>query len=111
MDYRQIQTFLAVAKYKNMTTVGEHLYITQSTVSYRIKCLEDELNTVLINRKKGTGNITLTDQGINFIKIAQEWMDVYQKTQEFVQRDKKVQIRIAAPECIHYLFKNRFKVI
>lgn len=109
MELKQIETFLQVVADRNMSKAAETLYITQSTVSYRLKTLEDELETVLIARKKGTQNITLTPQGEEFVPLAQEWLELYHKTQAFCGKGEPLRLRIAAPESINYLLRDTYR--
>ena len=61
MDFRQLESFVAIAKFKSFSKAAERLYLTQPTVSNHIQNLEKELGTILLNRfnKK----ITLTNAG------------------------------------------------
>lgn len=109
MELKQIETFLQVVADGNMSKAADALYITQSTVSYRLRTLEDELGTVLIERKKGTQNITLTSSGKKFIPLAQEWFDVYKKIQVFCVEDKAARLYVAAPESLNFLLSDAYK--
>ena len=112
MELKQIETFLAVVHYRNMTKAAEALYITQSTASYRLKALEEELQTVLVVRKKkGAQSIGLTPQGERFIEIAKEWLSVYQKTQAFCEASRVCNLRIATPESLNWLMQNTYRQI
>lgn len=111
MEFKQIETFLKVQEYQNMTKAADALYITQSTVSYRLKSLEDELGTQLIARKKGTQTVMVTSQGKQFVPIAKEWMRVYQMTQKFCRGSRILQLRIVAPESIHNYFRETYQLI
>ncbi|NCC25369.1 MAG: LysR family transcriptional regulator [Deltaproteobacteria bacterium] len=50
MEFRHIETFIAVATFSSFRKAAEHLNLTQSTVSAQIKTLEERLGTVLFNR-------------------------------------------------------------
>ena len=63
MNQAEIETFLMIVKTKNITKTAENLFLSQPTVSHRLKLLEDELNVKLLNRKKGYKQIELTTQG------------------------------------------------
>ena len=43
MNEEQIETFLAVARYKTFTRAAELMFLTQPTVSHRINTLEKEM--------------------------------------------------------------------
>lgn len=68
MDFKQLETFVAVVKLKSFSKAAENLFITQPTVSNHILNLEKELNTVLINRTNK--NVTLTTAGTLLYKYA-----------------------------------------
>lgn len=61
MDIKQLEVFIAVAKHQSFSKAARELFLTQPTVSSHIQNLENELQTVLINRNNK--NITLTDSG------------------------------------------------
>ena len=50
MDVKQLEAFVAVAKYKNFSKAARELFLTQPTVSAHIQNLEKELGTILFNR-------------------------------------------------------------
>ena len=61
MEFRQLNTFIQVAKFQSFSKAAEHLGYSQSAVTVQIRMLEKELNTRLFDRmgKK----ILLTSQG------------------------------------------------
>lgn len=61
MDFRQLETFVAVARFKSFSKAADHLFLTQPTISSHIANLEKELNTILINRS--SRKISLTKAG------------------------------------------------
>ena len=63
MNISEIETFLMIVKTKNITKTAENLFLSQPTVSHRLKSLEEELGVKLIARKKGHKQIELTSQG------------------------------------------------
>ena len=56
-----LYSFTAVAKHMSFTKAAEELCITQSAVSHRIRCLEQELGFPLFHRL--TRKIILTEEG------------------------------------------------
>ncbi len=58
MDFRQLETFVEVAKMKSFSKAANNLYITQPTVTNHIQSLEKELDTILINRLGKTISLT-----------------------------------------------------
>ena len=68
MDTELARTFLAVISSGNFVKAAERLYVTQSTVSARIKTLEDQLGCRLFIRNKS--QTTPTAAGRQFQKYA-----------------------------------------
>ncbi|MGN0205302.1 MAG: selenium metabolism-associated LysR family transcriptional regulator [Coprococcus sp.] len=58
MDFKQLQSFIAVVKHKSFTTAAEELGISQPTISTHIRILEEELNSRLIIRTAKSFEIT-----------------------------------------------------
>ncbi|MDD4569427.1 MAG: selenium metabolism-associated LysR family transcriptional regulator [Tepidanaerobacteraceae bacterium] len=61
MDFRQLESFVAIVKHNSFTRAAEELYLTQPTLTGHIQSLESDLETVLFNRCGKT--ITLTEAG------------------------------------------------
>ena len=53
MDLSEIETFLTIVNTKSITKTADILFLSQPTVSHRLKSLEKELGFPLIVRKKG----------------------------------------------------------
>ena len=68
-----IDAFLAIVQTQSLSKAAELLHLTQATVSYRLKILEQEMGAILIERGKGSQKIALTPFGENFIAIAERW--------------------------------------
>ena len=61
MDFRQLESFVAIVKHGSFTKAAEGLFLTQPTLTGHIQSLENELGTVLLNRCVKT--VTLTEAG------------------------------------------------
>ncbi len=61
MDFKQLESFVTIAKLKSFSKAADKLYLTQPTISNHIHLLESELGTILFNRTNK--NITLTRAG------------------------------------------------
>jgi DNA-binding transcriptional LysR family regulator len=70
MEFKQIQTFVAVAETLHFRHAAEQLRIAQPHVSRRIKQLEDELDVALLYRDKR--NVRLTEAGEVFLVEAKK---------------------------------------
>lgn len=61
MDIKNLETFVMVNELKSFTQAAQRLGFTQSTVSFQIKQLENELGIPLFERISHT--VTLTNEG------------------------------------------------
>ena len=65
---QQLRILKAIVSKKNFTNAASSLYISQPSLSKQIKILEENLNTVLINRERN--NISLTESGRVFLQYS-----------------------------------------
>ena len=70
MELRNLITFIHVAELGSFTKAAEQLGYSQSTVSFQIKQLEDELDCLLFERINHT--ITLTERGRELVSYAHQ---------------------------------------
>lgn len=68
MEFKQLESYAAVVRYKSFTKAAENLYISQPTISTHIRALEEELNARLIMRT--TKNIEVTAEGMKVYEYA-----------------------------------------
>ncbi len=68
MDIDQAKTFLAITAHGSFLEAAKHLHLTQSTVSARIRRLEDELGSRLFVRNRA--GTSLTPAGRRFLDYA-----------------------------------------
>ncbi len=68
MNISQLETLLTISKTMSFRKAGELLNLTQPAVSAQMKSLEDEFQTVLIDRNQP---VTLTESGKLFLTHAQ----------------------------------------
>lgn len=69
MDFKQLSTFVTVAKCRNFTRAAEKLFISQPTVSAHISALESELKCTLFVRT--TKAIEITQEGMELFECAE----------------------------------------
>ena len=101
MNFSEIETFLMIVQTKNITKTSENLFLSQPTVSHRLKALEDELNTKLIVRKKGHKTIELTPKGEEFISIAQRWMTLWREMQMIQSGQEKILLTVGCIDTLN----------
>lgn len=100
MHESRIETFLAIAETRNITDASSKLYLSQSTVSTRLKQLEDYLGYKLFFRNKGLTKIDLTERGEAFLPLANEFIQLTNKMKESKFISSKIKISIAATNSI-----------
>ena len=77
MNTFQLACFVAVAETCSFARAGERLHVTQPTVTYQIKMLEQELGTALFYRS--TRNVALTQNGQLFLEDARQILALEQQ--------------------------------
>ena len=68
MELHQLEYVVALEKYKSFSIASESIHISQPTMSYGIKTLEQELGVKLFSRT--TRSVRLTDAGKEFLHYA-----------------------------------------
>lgn len=96
MTTAEIQAFLAIAKHMNITRAAETLFISQSSLSTRLKTLERELGCTLFIRNKGQKEIILTDSGQKFLPMAQEYENLMDRMMKLNGSQSKTTLRVAS---------------
>lgn len=96
MDSDLLKTFLEVSKTKHFGKAAEALYLTQSTVSFRIRQLETQIGSELFTRHRN--NIRLTKAGESLIPYAEKLMDTWLMAKKAVLNSQQhKEFSIAAP--------------
>ena len=80
MEIRVLRYFLEIAREGSMTAAAEVLHVSQSALSKQMKELEYELGKKLFRR--GSRNVSLTDEGILLRRRAEDILDMVDKTTE-----------------------------
>ena len=76
MDLNDMKVFLAIVQTGSITAAADSLFISQPTISYRMKNLEKELGVRLIQRGQGIHCLDLTPAGERLVEYAQRWLDL-----------------------------------
>lgn len=108
MEIRNLITFMHVAELNSFTKAASQLGYSQSTISFQIKQLEDELNCMLFERINHT--ITLTKTGQELLKYAQNIVNLTEQFKNNLSNNQEVSgfIHIVSPDsiCENLLRKN-----
>lgn len=73
MDFKQIEAFVNVVRYKSFSKAADATFFTQPTISTHIRNLEKELGVKLLDRKSRI--VEMTPQGAKFYKYAVEMIN------------------------------------
>ena len=72
MTQQTIEAFLAVVRTGSLSGAAQSLYITQPAVSRHLRALERELDCTLLLRQRGRRQVELTEQGRDFVRVAEK---------------------------------------
>lgn len=90
IETRLLRYFLTVAKEQNITNAAKELHITQPTLSRQMALLEEEIGAKLFVR--GNRTLSLTNEGILLRRIAEEILELVQKTEEeLLTREEQIE--------------------
>ena len=119
MQLRNLITFIHVAELGSFTKAADQLGYTQSTVSFQIKQLEEELDCLLFERINHT--ITLTERGQELVYYAHQVRALTDEFKEKTSREDQLagHIRIVTPDSVcedmvnsHYIdFHSKYPLI
>lgn len=100
MNLRFVEAFYWVATLQSVSRAAEKLFITQSAMSSRIASLEDELGTVLLDRRNK--QFRLTFAGERFLKHATRLLEMQREIKLEMGGDAplEVQMRVGAIESV-----------
>ena len=96
MTEQAIEVFLTVAQRGTLSDAAQALFISQPAVSRHIRSLEEELGCSLMVRGKGKRRMELTEQGREFIQVAEKWRQVWQEAREVASVDRKRKLNVAS---------------
>lgn len=119
MELRNLITFTHVAELGSFTKAADLLGYSQSTVSFQIKQLEEELSCLLFERINHT--ITLTERGHELMYYAQQVRVLTDECRESLNREEELsgEIHIVTPDSVcegmvntHYIsFHEKYPMI
>ena len=99
-----VEAFLAVVRAQSISRAAEGLYTAQSTISHRLKKLEQILGATLVERGKGKKEIRLTPTGEEFVKLAERWDSLLRETQILKVQGPKLALSVGAVDSLNTCF-------
>ena len=100
MELRNLITFIHVAELGSFTRAAEQLGYSQSTISFQIKQLEDELDCLLFERINHT--ISLTDRGRELVSYAHRVRELTDNFKESLAKEEGCcgHVHIVTPDSV-----------
>ena len=100
MELRNLITFIHVAELGSFTKAAEQLGYSQSTISFQIKQLEDELDCLLFERINHT--ISLTERGYDLVSYAHQVRALTDAFKESMLKEQECSghIHIVTPDSV-----------
>lgn len=97
MNLTGLRTFLTIAECGSLVRASERLNVTQSTVTARLKNLEDELGQSLFHRQKSGAELTLA--GIRFKRYAEAMAGLWRQARQETARatDSGTAVNLTCP--------------
>ena len=89
MTHTEIECFLAICRHKTGIRAAESLFITQPSLSIRLKTLEKELGGTLFTRKKGSREMVLTNAGKEFYELALQYEAIVERMQQVCHKQPR----------------------
>lgn len=119
MELRNLMTVIHVAELGSFTKAAEQLGYSQSTVSFQVKQLEDELGFYIFERINHT--VTLTERGRELVSYAHQMRALTDDFKENLAQEEELNghIHVVAPDSVceemiqsHYIeFHNKYPFI
>ena len=110
MDLKNLTTFIHVAELGSFTKAGVALGCSQSTISFQIRQLEEELSFPLFERINRT--VVLTDKGREVLAYAHQIRQLTDELKQNIQSDRprSVRIRVAMSDSLcNSLLEDNFQ--
>ena len=108
MELRNLISFIHVAELGSFTKAAEQLGYSQSTISFQIKQLEDELGCLLFERINHT--VTLTERGHEMVAYAHRVRELTEDFKESITNEKNLcgHVHIVTPDsvCEDMIYNN-----
>lgn len=110
MDLKNLTTFIHVAELGSFTKAGVALGCSQSTISFQIRQLEEELSFPLFERINRT--VVLTDKGREVLAYAHQIRQMTDELKQNIESDhpRSVRIRVAMSDSLcNSLLEDNFQ--
>lgn len=112
INNENIQAFLSIVQYGNITAAANATYTSQSRLSKQIRLLEEEVGVQLLIRNKGHSEVSLTPHGKEFLAVARKWEGLLKDFDQIRFSTSLSEVSIGAPDRFNFLtLKNFYRSI
>ena len=101
MNFEDIYSFLEVCRHEGISQAAEAMFVAQSTVSQRIKRLEQEVGGELFERKPGIKGISLTPRGEMLLPIARKFEALSLDISDLSEREPVISLSIGSTTSVY----------
>ncbi|HEY3426917.1 MAG TPA: LysR family transcriptional regulator [Negativicutes bacterium] len=107
-----IEAFLAIVRTQSLSRAAEELHLAQSSISHRLKILEETMGTTLIERGKGIKEIRLTTMGEEFLQLAERWNSLWRETQILQSQGPKLSLSLGTVDSLNiFVFPPLYRAL
>ncbi|APX72954.1 LysR family transcriptional regulator [Companilactobacillus allii] len=109
MNIKDCQYFQKLSELKNFSDTARYFHVSQPTITYSLKRLEDEYGVKLVDRKSYANSLTLTHSGEQLLTHIKRILREDYLTKQDLARIKEKKIKMGLPPIItNYLLPEVF---
>ncbi len=101
MNISQVEIFLAVVGEGGISKAAEKLQVSQSSISKKLKALEDDLGVKLVERDKGVNTSYLTEEGNKIYPYVKDYYESYIRLVNFKDWEDRSRLNVAAIDSLN----------
>lgn len=107
MNTRDLEYFVRLAKSKSFTEVAQYFQVSQPTITYAIKRLEEKFDTILVQKTAANRIDRLTPTGNVLASYASQILQDFKKMEKAIDHAKQNKIQLGFPPIIMNEFFER----
>ena len=107
MNTRDLEYFVRLAESKSFTEVAQHFHVSQPTITYAIKRLEEKFDTILVEKTAANRIDHLTRTGKVLASYASQVLQDFSKMEKAIEHAKLEKVQLGFPPIIMNEFFER----
>lgn len=104
MNMEDINIFLTINQCQNISKAANLLFLSQSTLSYRLSVMEADLGAQLFVREKGHVRLSLTQKGKRFLAVAERMQNIWDEALELKNEKERSRISVMGVDSVNEYF-------